>query len=111
MIRAGYLPHTLTVLVPVQTTDRYGDKVASFSADNPSNFEVNAFVQPAQGDEVNQNRDAVEYKYKAFTNSRVDAHARVVYDGEELFVDGEPLRWDTPNGTHHYELNLRVWKG
>lgn len=109
MIFNRLLPHTVGVITPTETTDRYGDVSKVYDAANAEM--ISAYVQPNESDEATDQRDAVLYEYKVFSNAPVRADNRVIYDGRTYEVDGDAKRWDTPRGFSHYEFKLKKWEG
>lgn len=97
------------VVNPTKTVDRYGDEVNTYDAENAPL--IRAYVQPNDSDENTNQRDAVLYTHKVFSNEPVQAHSRIVFEDRTYEVDGEAKRWDTPTGKHHYEFHMKVWEG
>lgn len=109
MIFSRLLPHSIGVVNPTETTDRYGDVVKAY--DEASAETISAYVQPIESDEAQDQRDAVLYNYRVFSNAPVRAESRVIFDGRTYEVDGDAKRWDTPRGFSHYEFKLKKWEG
>jgi hypothetical protein len=70
-------------------------------------------VQPNQGVELTEGRDAVQATYRGFgpADSSVTATSRIRFKGVAYEVVGEPLRWLVGTDIDHVEVLLNVWTG
>ena len=116
-IEPGLLPHTITIVTPVEVTDGYGNTVLSYNLDDGATTrQASAYVRPlggtqgASAPEVTDGRDAVSSAWQVHTNdSAVTALERIEHEGVAYEIDGKPNIWDTdPRGRPgHTKLQMR----
>lgn len=116
MIPGRLLIHTLTVITPGSSTDRYGTPSESWAAGDVTTRTIVGYVQPpnrtaAGGELLQAGRDAITYDQLVYTNSAVSGRERVVWEGVTYEVDGDPDVWNKPNGPGHVEVRLRAVGG
>ncbi|MEV6448453.1 hypothetical protein [Amycolatopsis sp. NPDC051716] len=107
------LPHLLTVVSPVATTDEYGNPVPrlTYGPDAPRRI-VPGLVQPGSSTEpAVPGRQPVVTSWRAFTAEPVTARERIEWDSRTFEVTGEPARWSPRFGYVHYELTLTHVEG
>lgn len=100
------LPHTVTVVAPVTSTDAYG--VTTLTYPGPGTV-VPAWIQPQVSEESTTGR--VLTRLKVYTIDAVPVTYRVAAQGETFEVTSS-VRWDDGRGqVHHYELLLEQVEG
>lgn len=106
MIREELLRHFVTVIVPADGTDGYGDTVPDW--ENATETEVRGWVQQVtRGERLTTDGDRLTENWLLITNEPVTGRARIAW-GDYLFtVDGPPAPQHTKAGLHHYETTLR----
>jgi len=69
---------------------------------------ISASVQPDTATETTGATDSTATTYRAFCgpSTPVDVGARVLWDGHEYDVQGEPERWKAAGRPHHIELRM-----
>lgn len=102
------MPHTVTVVSPTTSTDRYNNVARSYSPGTRRT--MRGFLQPMTTPENTVDRSAVTYGYVLFSIEAVDAHDRVEFEGRTYEVDGPSRHWTALTGSH-YETFLRVTEG
>lgn len=109
-ISADLLPHTITIITPVEVQDSRGATVLSYRPeDGATTRTAAAYVRPVRAGEDTGDRDAIDRRRQAHTNDMaVTALERAQHDDVTYAVDGEPQVWrTTPGGTGHTKLQLR----
>jgi len=93
----------ITVIRPGSTVDRYSDTTEDWVAATEVTYK-NCLVEPAANPPEDRgsgdNREAVRKNYTLVAPPTVDLRAtdRVRWNNVEYLVDGEPMRWRSPNG-------------
>lgn len=112
-IPARLLPHTVTIVHPVETIDSHGNAIRSPGVSHTSA----AFVQPRTQSENHDQRDELVGTWRMFTNDPdVGGYDQVLWsqDGAPPLtfeVVGPPATWDNPSGLHHNEVTIRLVEG
>ncbi len=109
MIRAGLLPHTVTITTPDSSgTDRYNQPVITFDVPPATTRTVKAFIQPASQLEEFNDRDASITDWFMITNdTALDHLEQVTWDGKVFEIIGDPAVYSTPRGEHHRTARLQ----
>lgn len=105
------LVHTVTIVHPGSTTDRYDNDVDDWTT--ATRTEAAAWVQQRSTGEDRGGRQAVITGWKCFfaADAEVTARDRIEWDGRAFEVDGEPYAPSTPDGPHHVECQLKAVDG
>lgn len=116
-ISARMLPHTITIITPVEVPAAYNNVALSYrTEDGATTRTAAAYVRPlggtqgASAPEVTTDRDAVMTAWQAHTNDlNVTATERVIYDGATFEIDGLPNAWRSKPGGQpgHTKLQMR----
>jgi head-tail adaptor len=105
--------HTVTVLNPTTTEDRYHNDVDDWAT--PATATERAWITQATSDEDLVGRDATIERWQGFfmPRSTITARSRVQWDGRTFEVDGTPKKCTSPRrrGVHHIEVYLRIVEG
>ncbi|MBB4935650.1 hypothetical protein F4561_006559 [Lipingzhangella halophila] len=115
------MPHTVTLVHPVESTDSYGNTVYDYG-EAAERSEVRAWLQQDQRSLVAvDGADPMEARWLMVTDhTGVRRRDRVEWDdhpsGEQVVfrLDGQPAPLYNPlsrNGVHHMEVTLRVVDG
>lgn len=103
---------TITVIRPAWIVDR-GDLVPDW--DNATEHQISGCrVQPAAGDEVHGNRDAIANRWHLYAppNADIDSLDRVRHQGVTYEVEGDIRRWPSPTGAlANTQATLERWEG
>jgi len=98
---------------PQYTTD-HGSQVADWSQPSSDATIPGWSVQPGATEEDRVNRDGALIQWTCFGPAGADVQPddRIVYDGKQYAVDGEPSAWKSPTGSvSHTVLYLKRWEG
>lgn len=109
----GRGPHVVTVVTPVETTDRYGSQVLDYGPDaarRPARGWLQRSTTTADLDRPERPAGR-EGEWRFYTRSTVGSLDRIEHDGRAFLVDGEVYPAASAAGTHHYEVPLRLVQG
>jgi hypothetical protein len=113
VIRSASLIHDVVLFndedgAPTGTTV-FGDP----TYDPAEGVTVPAFVSPLDATEDEINRDVRLNRYMAVfeLDAPVDGLSEVEWEGERYSVQGEPKRFSSYRGGHHYEVELKGIEG
>lgn len=98
---------------PQYVTD-HGAQVADWSLPTSDASIAGWSVQPGTSAEDRVNRDGALIQWTCFGPAGADVQAddRIVYDGKQYAIDGEPSAWKSPTGSlNHTVLYLKRWEG
>lgn len=107
------LPHTVTVVTPGETENRYGDTVEDWEAGSTEE-EMPGWVQHRSSTtQVGENRAAVVTTWMLIVGPEapIVAGGRVVWEGRTFRIVGEPHQLTSPAGVHHIEAQLETVDG
>lgn len=103
---ANLLPHTVDVLTPTLSADRYGHPTPNWAL--AATATAGAFVQPVSAVEDLADRDTILDTFVVFTNAPIDALDRVVWAGGTYEAAGSSEPFYVGAGTvHHYRTTIR----
>lgn len=102
-------PHTVTLLEPGLTEDRYGDEQFDWD-DAIETDDVPAWMQQLTTTEQIGGRDDVVTVNRCFfpPHTHVTAIGRLVWNDKTYAVTGDPNTIDGPAGADHIEVELRA---
>lgn len=116
-VPVALLPHTVTVIEPVEQTDAYNNATFDYG-DDATRTQVAAWLQQDQRSEPHPDgRDPLDQRWLMVTNyPSITGKARIEWgdhpQGPVVFtIDGPPEPAYTPTGFHHLECTLRVTEG
>jgi len=98
--------HTISVINPVDgAKNEYGDTITT---DGTPTFSP-AWVQPMDATEEEINRDTRVSRFHVLVpkDTVVSAVSKIVWEGKNLEVLGEPQPFHNRNGLHHLEFDAR----
>lgn len=123
-VSSALLPHTVTVVEPVEQTDAYNNVTLDYGVSatrtvlEPGGPNDGAWLQQDQRSEPHPDgRDPLDQRWLMVTNyPSITGKARIEWDdhpqGPVVFtIDGPPEPAYTPTGFHHLECTLRVTEG
>lgn len=106
------------ILKPAVVTDRYGNEVLDYENGTPVDVERLVSVQPTTQTEDTDARLMVVNGWRLITPAGVDIPLaevdRVLFNGREVEVAGNVLRWPhpvVPGKVHHVEADLTLVRG
>jgi len=108
---ASMLVHTVSIVTPTTTTDRYGSEVKVWAGSGSSSP---AWMRQRSTLETVEGREARSSDWVAFlpAGTSVTAMDRIVWDGRTFEVAGDPLKAHGRTGeVHHIEAPLRIVEG
>lgn len=109
----SFARQSLTRQRPQMVTD-HGTSVPDWSKPTSDLTIPRWSVQPGASEEDRVNRQGSLIQWTAFGPPDADVRAddRIVFNGTEYAIDGEPLRWPSPTGRlDHTVLYLKRWEG
>lgn len=107
MIGDHLLPHRVRPIPSVEQVDDYGNPVR---VPGTPGAEVRAFVQPQTTTEDVADGQVRETRARVFLRpdvSDLDAWSRLLWDGREWELIGDPRRHDSPDEINHLVLYIR----
>lgn len=113
-VPSALLPHQVTVVRPVVTTDEFGNQTLNYGS-GATRTTVAAWLQQDRRTEPRSDgREALEQRWALVTNHQdVQGRDRIEWsETPAVFeVEGPPEPTYTPSGYHHTEATLRVVEG
>lgn len=110
MLPSYFLPHDITLITVTETgsDDRYGN-----ATDQEASVAARAYMQPVSGTEDIVNRDTRITRWNVFLQptESLNGLSKITWEGVTYRVVGEPRRFDTPAGAHHYEVTAESIHG
>lgn len=108
---AGLLFDSVTIVSPVEETDRYGSTVKSW--DTTTSTVIRGRIRQRSTTESGDGREARTSTHVLFClpSVTIGAMDRVTCDGVAYEVDGRPLPAKGGSGVHHLEVPLRTVEG
>jgi hypothetical protein len=112
MIPDHLLPHTVTVVHPLVTTDSYNDQKYDYGA-AATRVDITGWIQQDTRAAVAENGgDPLTGGWLLMTNStEPSGRDRIEWDGRVFSTAGEPAPVCTPAGLHHLEVPMEVVDG
>jgi len=110
MIPGRLLNRSLSWIQPAVAIDPYGDETTSFAEGVATVTEIRGRIdQAAARESVNESRDLALSDLVLYTNTLGIKAEDVIVDGTTRYsVLGVPFTVDTPLGSHHLEVRLRL---
>lgn len=105
--------HTIKVVRPGKTTDRYGNEIPDWSTATRTTV-LGCSVQPTFGEEDTMHRDAVQSEYTIYAPAGTDvtAYDRIEWQGKDYEVVGRPSVWSIGMGAvDHVVIHANLWEG
>lgn len=111
MSLAGLLVRDVTRLRAQLVTDSHGSEIKDWT--NPDTITGKGWLAQRFHTEEGALREAEisTWHLTVYPNFDVQAHDRIVIDGQTFEVDGPPRPAWTPRGHHHTEVTLRIVEG
>lgn len=109
----GRGPDVVTVVTPVETTDRYGAQVLDYGDDatrRPARGWLQRTTTTADLDRP-ERAAGREGEWRFYTHSTVGSTDRIEHDGRTFLVDGQVYPAASTAGVHHHEVPLRLVEG
>jgi head-tail adaptor len=107
----GHFTEAVEVVRPGATTDRYGNRVADWTATTRTTTYGWIEQTAASENAINRDGQAAEWLLLCRADVEISGSDRIEYSGLTFEVIGPPAIRRTPRGNHHQEVRLRWVNG
>jgi head-tail adaptor len=106
---ARFMVHSVDLLAPTYTSNRYGDAVADWTVPPATTVTVKGWFTRLETEEEAQGREAITDTYEFSTDLTVPItdDMRIVRNGQSYEIRGSVDVTGTPDGDHHQVVRLR----
>jgi hypothetical protein len=106
-----FLVHDVTIVYPGYSTDRYGNLAKNWST--ATSVETLGWFNQRNTVEDDNQREGTETDAILFLepDETISEFDRVIFREQTYEVFGKPKLAGTPRGTHHLEIDLKLYQG